>query len=292
VDVQMQQSARSLFTQLPHDWVVCCDFEGAELHEGVFASEGEVSGWTKRKGYRLQPARHFAGALLEGFKTTSVSPHGLMFERLFERDGLQVKEIERRVTAAIPLGHSVKPEEQSWQPRFLAGLDLGEAGLGVCLRNLAIGAEQTLLLKTRKTFKLARGQAHYRNKTQPRQGFRKGYSQSMEFAIDAAMGEVCGLIDNLMVKYDAVPVFESQAAQARGSNKMVARVYAGVLQHYIYVNGNQAAQAVRQSHWLGAGRWNYSYGVDVLPVARQLPAKKLENAKVDAVFISHLGAAD
>lgn len=284
-NAEMQHSARALIAQLPHDWVVCCDFEGAPPYEGVFASDGTVSPWTRRTGYRLAPQRHFAGALLEGFKTASISPHGLTFELMLERDGLNVAQTSRRVTAAIPIAQPVAPAEQRWAPRFAMGLDLGEAGLGVCLKHLESGAEQTLLLRTRKAFKLARSEEHYRRRQQPRQTFRKQYNESPENAIKAAIGEVCGLIDNLIAKYDAVPVFESQAAAARGSNKMIARVYAGVLQKYTYVANNQAAQATRQSHWLGAGRWTFGLGADVLPAARQQTADELAAVRSpDAVF--------
>ncbi|TXI04136.1 MAG: hypothetical protein E6Q76_12955 [Rhizobium sp.] len=289
-DLQQAIAAKALLAQLPHDWVVCCDFDGAPSYEGAFVSAGEVSAWAKRSGYLLTPPRHFAGAFLEGFKSTKISPHGLTFERMLERDGDSVIETGRRVTAAFPITQEVAPAAQPWKPRHLAGLDLGEAGLGVCLKNLDNGHEQTLLLKTRKTRLLAHSAEHYRRKDQPRQVFRKQYNQSSENAIKAAIGEVCGLIDNLIARYDAVPVFESQAAAARGSNRMVARVYAGVLQRYTYVVGNGAADATRTSHWLGANRWSYSFGADVIPKVRDLSPEVLRSIKKpENVFRDALG---
>lgn len=281
---ELRQAAISLLSQFPHEWVVACDFEGAEIHEGVFASDGDISGWVKRRGYRMNVPRHFAGELLAGFKGASISPHGLTFEREMERDGTQVRELSRRVTAAFPIGLAITPDERRWAPRHVVGLDLGEAGLGVCLRHLESGAETQMLLPVRKTRLLARQQEHYRRKVQPRQAFRKSYSDSTEMAIKAAIGEVCGLIDNLIARYDAVPVFESSVAQARGSNKMVQRVFAGVVQRYTFVANNGAAQTVRQGHWFGAGRWQFPFGADVLPAARTLSAKQLEKAKIEAVF--------
>lgn len=286
---ELRTAAVSLMSQLPHEWVVACDFEGAEMHEGVFPSDGQISGWVKRRGYRLNVPRHFAGELLGGFKSASISPHGLTFERQLERDGTTVREISRRVTAAFPIGLPITPGEQRWAPRHVMGLDLGEVGLGVCLRHLETGAETKLLLPVRKTRLLARQQEHYRRRVQPRQAFRKGYSDAMEQAVKAAIGEVCGLIDNLIARFDAVPVFESSVAQARGSNRMVQRVFAGVLQRYTFVANNGAAQTVRQGHWFGAGRWQYEFGADVLPAARTMTAKALDKAKSDAVFRPAMG---
>lgn len=279
-----------LMAQLPHDWVVCCDFEGAPTYEGVFASDGEVSNWTKRKGFKLSPPRHFAGAFLEGFKGAGISPHGLTFERLYERNGSQVSERSRRVVAAFPISQPVKPAEARWVPRHLAGFDLGEAGLGVCIKRLSDGEETKLLLRVRKTRLLAHSQERYRRREQPRQAFKIGFNESTGNAIEAAIGDVCGLIDNVIAKYDAVPVFESQAAAARGSNRMVGRVYAGVLQRYSYVIGNDAAESVRTSHWLGAGRWSFGFGADVLPKARTLGASAMEaTSNPDNVFRDALG---
>lgn len=285
----LRAAAVSLISQFPHSWVVACDFEGANVYEGVFPSDGEVSGWVKRRGYRLETSRHFAGELLAGFKGASISPHGLTFERALERVDGRVVETSRRVFAAVPIGTAISPDEKHWEPRHLMGLDLGEAGLGVCLRHLQTGEEMKLLLPVRKTRLLARQQEHYRRKVQPRQSFRKGYSDSAELAIKAAIGEVCSIIDNLIVRYDAVPVFEFSVAQARGSNKTVQRVFAGVLQRYTYVANNGAAQAVRQGHWFGAGRWQFAFGMDVLPAARTMTPKQLDRAKVDAVFRPALG---
>lgn len=281
---ELRQAAISLLSQFPHEWVVACDFEGAEIHEGVFASDGDISGWVKRRGYRMNVPRHFAGELLAGFKGASISPHGLTFEREMEREGTQVRELSRRVTSAFPIGLAITPDERRWAPRHVVGLDLGEAGLGVCLRHLESGAETQMLLPVRKTRLLARQQEHYRRKVQPRQAFRKSYSDSTEIAIKAAIGEVCGLIDNLIARYDAVPVFESSVAHARGSNKMVQRVFAGVVQRYTFIANNGAAQTLRQGHWFGAGRWQFPFGADVLPAARALSGKQLDKAKVEAVF--------
>ncbi|WP_414486963.1 type V CRISPR-associated protein Cas12c [Stenotrophomonas maltophilia] len=285
----LRAAAVSLISQFPHSWVVACDFDGAEIYEGVFPSDGEISVWMKRRGYRLEPSRHFAGELLAGFKGASISPHGLTFERTMERVDDRVVETSRRVVAAVPIGTAITPDEKRWEPRHLMGLDLGEAGLGVCLRHLQTGEETKLLLPVRKTRLLARQQEHYRRKVQPRQSFRKDYSDSAELAIKAAIGEVCSIIDNLIVRYGAVPVFESSVAQARGSNKTVQRVFAGVLQRYTFVANNGAAQAVRQGHWFGAGRWQFAFGMDVLPAARTMSPKQLDRAKVDAVFRPALG---
>lgn len=277
------QAILSLLAQLPHDWVITCDFAGAPVFEGVYPSAGTISGWFTRKGYRLDPPRHFAGTLLAAFKDVSLSPHGLTFERLFERQGDAVVEIERRAYASIPVGGEL-PAGDPWVPRHLIGLDLGEAGLGVCVKQIETGQETTAFLRTKRVRRLARSQEHYRKKIQPRQAFRKPHSLSMELAVKAAIGELCGLIDNLMVRYDGVPVFESGIASARGSNKMVQRVYAGVLQRYAYVSNNQSAQALRQSHWFGASRFEYAYGTDVVPAARELTTRAVTKAKVETVF--------
>lgn len=289
-DEDGRASAVALLAQFPHEWVAACEFEGAPVYEGVFPCEGKIGGWMKRRGYRLAPPRHFAGELLAAFKDASVSPHGLTFEREMLREGTTVRELSRRVVAAYPIAVPTHPDaERPWSPLHLMGLDLGEAGLGVCLRHIGTGAETTLLLPVRKTRLLAHREEHYRRKVQPRQAFRKGYGDAMELAVKAAIGEVCGIIDNLIVRYRAVPVFESAVAQARGSNKMIQRVFAGVVQHYTFVANNGAAQTVRQSHWFGAGRWSYTYGADLLPAARQMTEKQLLKAKAEAVFRPAMG---
>lgn len=281
--------AMTMMSQVPHAWAIACEFEGAPVYEGALVSNGELVSWGERRAFLLETPRHFAGDLRSAFVDGKLSPHGLIFERHFERDGNTVRETARRVVAAIPIARPLVAAESAWEPRAVVGLDLNEAHLGAVVRDLATGAETALLLPVRKTYRLAHSEKRYRTRQQPRQQFRAAYSRAAEDAIKAAIGEVCSLIDNLIAHYHAVPVFESGLTRARASNVMVKRVFAGVVHRYAFIAGNQVANAVRQSHWFGAGRWSYPHlGMDLTPDARAA-GKRLNKLAAEKAFRPAMG---
>jgi hypothetical protein len=281
-DAPSVKDAMQLLSQVPHRWAVACEFEGAPVYEGGLVSNGELISWGERRALQIVTPRHFAGELRAAFDEAKLSPHGLIFERHFERDGETIREVSRRVVAAIPVARPLVAAERAWEPRAVVGLDINEAHLGAVIRDLKTGEETQLLLPVRKTYRLAHSETRYRTRQQPRQQFRSAYSRAAEDAIKAAIGEVCSLIDNLIAHYRAIPVFESGLTRARASNQMVKRVFAGVVQHYAFLAGNQASNAIRQSHWFGGGRWSYpSVGMDLTPDARAAGPRvvKLDAAK-------------
>lgn len=283
-----RDGALRLLAQLPHGWAVACSFHGAPNHEGVLVNAGKVIGWRIFRGYLLKVPRHVAGEMLRAFSSLSISPHTLAFERHLVRDGAEIKEVARTVVAGVPMSDSHVVREP-WKPLHFMAIDLGEAGLGVCLKHIESGVETAFFIKTRRIRKLSRQQERYRNREQPRQQFRLDHNTTMEQVVKAAIGEVCHHIDTLMVQYGAVPVFESGVANARGSNKMVQRVFAGVVQRYLYVYGNQAADTVRKGHWMGASQWRFHYGYDVVPAMRGETPERFSQANADAVFRRAIG---
>ncbi|MCA9641883.1 MAG: hypothetical protein KC492_14355, partial [Myxococcales bacterium] len=116
-DEGMARDARRLLAQVPHQWAVACDFEGAPTLKGCLVSEGHVGTLSSRRGYLLQPPRHWGGELLRALtERARVSPHGLTFERSFVREGSDIREVSRRVTAALPIAQTLEPAE-AWVPR-------------------------------------------------------------------------------------------------------------------------------------------------------------------------------
>ena len=280
--------ALQLMSQAPHRWGVACDLEGAVAVEGAIVSDGKLDSWVKRSALLLTPPRHWAGELLAAFKGAKLSPHSMTFEREFERNGKEITELSRRMVVNIPIAQTLTPSD-AWEPQAVMGIDLNEAELGIVVHDIATGEETPLRIPLRKTYLLAKSEQRYRERQQPRQQFRANYSRAAEDAIKAAIGEACSLIDNVMVHYDAIPVFEFGITRARASNAYVRRVYAGVVQRYAFIVGNQAANTIRQSHWFGASRWSYpAVGMDVAPEARTAP-KRLEKMDADKVFRPAMG---
>lgn len=265
----LKADAMTLLAQVPHRWAIAVEFEGAPVYEGAIVSAGDLVNWTSRRALMIETPRHFAGDLRAAFTDAKLSPHGLIFERHFVREGDAVREVSRRVVAAIPVTRPLVAAEAAWEPRAIVGLDLNEAHLGAVVKDLATGQETALVLPVRKTYRLSHAETRYRTRQQPRQQFRSTYSRAAQDAIKSAIGEVCSLVDNLIAHYRAIPVFESGLVRARARNTMVRRVFAGVVQRYAFVVGNAAATAIRQSHWFGASRWSYpAIGCDLSPDAR------------------------
>lgn len=282
--------AMKLLSQLPHRWAVVTDFPDAPQYEGLIADKGQIAnGWGTRRGYLIETPRHFETELLSAFLGAKVSPPTLMFERHLERTEEGLRETAKRVTANIPI-QSLITTGEDWAPRHILGIDLGEAGIGVTLIRLSDSRETSDFVPIRRIRKLIRSVQHYRQRQQPRQSYRRAFSESLELAKQAAVGEVCNAIDNLVARFDAIPVFEHSVGQFERGGRAIQTVYESVMARYVYTSNNEAKNVIRKSHWYGATQWQFPGLYEIDPKQRQvdISAAKLRNP--DSLFRQAIGS--
>ncbi len=146
--------------------------------------------------------------------------------------------------------------------KFIA-IDLGERGIGYAVfavpkngDNDTLGelnSEKIGFVAVPALRNLMRRVDTHRRKTQPRQRFQSNLNTSLQQMREAAIGELAGVIDALMKKHKAFPVFESSVGGFESGANQIKMVYGSILQLYTY-SGTDAHKTKRANHWLALAK--------------------------------------
>ena len=143
--------------------------------------------------------------------------------------------------------------------RFIA-IDLGERGIGYAVFNVP-DAKTTVQIDPAEFGHVAVPILRHlmqrvdndRRRKQPRQRFQSNINTSLQQMREAAIGELAGVIDGLMEKYEAFPIFESNVGSFESGGRMLKMVYGSILHLYLYRTVD-AHESKRAQHWLTGGR--------------------------------------
>lgn len=164
------------------------------------------------------------------------------------------------VSIAIPFSTDA-PEPEAAFPLAdrLVAIDQGEVGIGYAVYDVksreTIDQGQVRIPSIRRLIKTAR---RYRARQQRNQKFQQRYDSTLFVMRENVVGDVTHAICNLMRRYRAFPVLESQVQNLEGGSRQLDLVYKALSTRFIY-SDVQAHQTERSAYWQGANYWEHPY---------------------------------
>ncbi|HIK67587.1 MAG TPA: hypothetical protein EYF95_06415 [Flavobacteriales bacterium] len=173
--------------------------------------------------------------------------------------GLEVKtELSGgKITLAVPLTELIPKGEPKFILDHFVAIDLGEVGVGYAIYKVE-GFEliEHGSITIRSIRNLMSAVDRHRKLRQPQQKFQASYNPLISQLRQNAIGDTLGVVDGLMEKFNAFPVFESSVGNfERGANQL-KMVYESVLKHYIFSEVD-AHKSARKHHWCGGEKWSH-----------------------------------
>ena len=188
------------------------------------------------------------------------------YAQTFDNGVMRAEYVKTRLQAAVVFNVNYsggRSDNFPWN-KFIA-IDLGERGIGWAVftapnaktkdkidpdesGHVAVPALRHLIYRVE----------HYRRKKQPAQRFQSNSNLSLQHMREAAVGELAGVIDALMDKHNAFPVFESSVGGFESGGRMLKTIYGSILRLYTYSDVD-AHKTKRAQHWLAgkAPRWGH-----------------------------------
>lgn len=196
-----------------------------------------------------------------------LSPPQIQFERSYgvDSDNRVVEKIaQRRVIVQIPTSTNFPASaDGKWQPEHIIGIDPGVYGLGIAILDLEGNVKDKGYLHINSLISYIKSKTTHTKVTQPRQQYRAPYSNHLEKAAKAAVGDIAHVLDRLIVDFNAIPVFEMPG----GGNDPSDSVWKSVISLYCW-GDNEAQNKSRQNHWKGATHFD-------TPFKRLVPGEKV-----------------
>ena len=247
-----------LLKQIPARWFIQAGVSGwGETLNAFQVNEGKVSPVKKASG--LVPikigarAGKLRTALNSLFSVGKSSPPTLTFERSFELIDEEVVEHKagRQVIFNLPINQPTQSDNADWSPKYIIGIDPSETGFGVGVIEPDGTIVDSGFVHCHESVNYAKAKELHTNKTQPRQEYKKPYSNHLSKQRDIAVGEITNALDNLMLTLDGLLVFEMVNSNAAPAFR---DVWETVIQRYTW-GDNDAQNSRRIQHWGGASRW-------------------------------------
>ena len=161
------------------------------------------------------------------------------------------------ITLALPLTEKMPKGKPEFIFDHFVGIDLGEVGIGYA-RYKVKGFEliESGSIPIRSIRNLMSAVDQHRKLRQPKQKFQASYNPLLAQLRANAIGDTLGVVDGLMEKFNAFPIFESSVGNfERGANQL-KMVYESVLKHYTY-SDIDAHKSERKHHWCGGDKWQH-----------------------------------
>lgn len=188
------------------------------------------------------------------------------YAQFFDNGVMRAKYLKTRLQAAVVFNVSHNGDRADAFPwnKFIA-IDLGERGIGWAVFTAPdaktkdqIDPDETGHVAVPALRHLIRRVDHHRRKKQPAQRFQSNSNLSLQHMREAAVGELAGVIDALMDKHQAFPVFESSVGGFESGGRMLKTIYGSILRLYTY-SAVDAHKTKRAQHWLAskAPRWEH-----------------------------------
>lgn len=159
------------------------------------------------------------------------------------------------ITLACPLTEKFpKGEPEFILDRFVA-IDLGEVGIGYAVYEAdSFDLLESGSIPIRSIRNMMSAVNRHRKTKQPQQKFQASYSPLLAQMRANAIGDTLGVVDGLMERFNAFPIFESSVGNfERGANQLKI-IYESVLKNYIFSNID-AHKSARKHHWCGGEKW-------------------------------------
>jgi hypothetical protein len=161
------------------------------------------------------------------------------------------------VTLALPLTEKMPKGKREFIFDHFVGIDLGEVGIGYArykVKGFELIESGTIPIRSIRNLMSAVDQ--HRKLRQPQQKFQASYNPLLAQLRANAIGDTLGVIDGLMEKLNAFPIFESSVGNfERGANQL-KMVYESVIKHYTY-SDIDAHKNARKHHWCGGDKWQH-----------------------------------
>lgn len=246
--------------EVPHEFYIKTDIESYGVDTfGVVINDGQItqSGVIKNMvPFRIDRRNTEFVAVLNGlFSGGKVSPPSIQFCRQYRVIDDDVVECtsKRRVIFQMPTAMRVGvADEGGWNPRHVIGIDPGNYGAGLSLTRLDGEKIDSGFIHVNSLINYLKKKEEHRVSTTPKQQYKAAFSDHLVKAQDGAVGDICYIIDQLIVEYDAIPVFEMLSNSDPSYN-----VWSAVTSRYTW-GDNDAQNATRSEHWFGAKAWETS----------------------------------
>lgn len=162
-----------------------------------------------------------------------------------------------KITLAVPLTETMSKGKPEFILDHFVAIDLGEVGIGYAKYKVQ-GFEliESGSIPIRSIRNLMSAVDRHRQLRQPQQKFQASYNPLLAQLRGNAIGDALGIVDGLMEKFNAFPIFESSVGNfERGANQL-KMVYESVLKHYTY-SDIDAHKRERKHHWCGGEKWQH-----------------------------------
>lgn len=259
-----KQLVLAFLREIPHRFCIQADVVGwgintfgLVINNGVFERSGMIRGLVGIVIDRDNiPLNRIVHSVFDGGK---ISPPMIQFEQSYfvdDNDEAQEDISKRRVLFKLPATVSTSAfANHVWSPDALVGIDPGQYGFGVALLNHLTGEKiDSGFIHINSLIESNKKQERHQKVTTPRQQYKSVYSTHLTKAADAAVGDICHIIDRLSIQNNAIPVFEAIDSEKGPHTAVWKRVTA------LYCYGDNDSQNMeRKSHWFGASHWDTGY---------------------------------
>ena len=255
--------------QAPHDWGYKLNTKTpADGAFGIKIKKGTIRAEERTIAARLVGASSFKNVLdrlLTERSDHEVGDVTTIIDNRFSQSlvtradgtlGVELVDEGYTISIAVPITEkkTYETEEFPIADRYVA-IDQGEIGLGYAVFDAA--SRNKLLSGTVKIpsiRNLIKAASKFRKREQPNQKFQQRFDSTMFTMRENVAGDVCHEIINLMRKYKAFPILESNLMNLESGSKQLELVYKAVSQYFIY-SDIDAHKKARQSYWMGGSVW-------------------------------------
>lgn len=255
-----ESGMRALLAELPHTWGWEVSLTGFDSTRAIACEKGQSLSVKKNELVRnkairvatIEAPRDWLNRLDGILRGVSANGAGQIVAELTSKAGSNT--FSSRLILQQPLTSEIEQREPGDFYDRLIGIDLGERGIGFCVRDIKAGVDAEPLAKGIVPIpairKLIAATAHYRKKHQ-RQG-KNGRASFVNFdeMRDAVAGNVRSVINYLMWHYRGLPVFEAEVSNLDKEQRQLSHIYTSVIASYTY-QGVKTLDAKREHIWRG-----------------------------------------
>lgn len=167
---------------------------------------------------------------------------------------ITIKKCPAKLSLNIPVNEVFNGEQHDIQQNIVA-IDLGEYGIGYAVFDIAdyrdngtftihdsgtIPIPAIRNVKTRAT--------KYRNTQSNKAHFKSNYNNKMEQVRKNAVGDVRNVINTLMKKHNAFPIFETSVDNLESGGNQLKLIYKSIQNYYTF-SSTDAHKTLRQWYW-------------------------------------------
>lgn len=264
------QDVRLLLSEMPHSWGVSLGLSGIHFADGRSSDLPEI-GLTVSKS-DLAPFKNTADApaftlvsqvkylnlldeVLQGKRV--IAPNNYTMHYFYQQHGADVVPVAHSVELHIALQTAASIEGDASNrdnPYFnrLVGIDLGERGIGFCVRDLSQPNTPVVergFVPIPGIKNLIKATVRFRNKHQKEMSVKRSFVNFAEMR-ESVAGSVIHAIKSLMFHYKALPVLERDVTNLDKGSKQLSHVYTRVVAAFSFQNVS-TQDDLRRHFWRG-----------------------------------------